>query len=31
MAGGRRAATISAGSPVTVKVLSPVTVNVEKE
>ena len=30
MAGSRRAATIQAGSPVTVKVLSPVTVNVEK-
>jgi type IV secretory pathway VirB10-like protein len=31
MAGGRRPAQISAGSPVTVKVLSAVTVNVEKE
>jgi hypothetical protein len=31
MAGGRRAAQIAPGSPVTVKVLSPVTVTVEKE
>ncbi len=31
MAGGRRAAQIAAGSPVTVKVLSPVAVTVEKE
>ena len=30
MAGGRRPATIQAGSPMTVKVLSPVTVSVEK-
>jgi hypothetical protein len=30
MAGGRRAAQIQAGSPLTVKVLSPVTVPVEK-
>jgi hypothetical protein len=31
MAGGRKPAQIAAGSPVTVKVLSPVTVTVERE
>jgi len=30
MAGGRKPAQIQAGSPMTVKVLSPVTVSVEK-